>query len=182
MLPYTTYMTNKEKNEKLTPVQKKFAKEYIIDFNGTEAYMRASTSNNRKSAAVQASKLLKMPKVDEFIKAYAQEQLGPLEKDLLGNVKFWIEIRDAVNEHVGPTVSLKEILGLVEEYGDDELIEEFTKAIKELRSYYLPDARVTDRIKASEMLAKYRSMFVEHKTVDVTAAVTIIDNIPKDKE
>jgi hypothetical protein len=132
--------------------------------------MRASGTTNKKSAAVQASKLLKLPKVDEFIKAYAQEQLGPLEKDLLGNVNFWLEIRDKKNEHVGPVISLGKVLELID---DEDLIKE----IKKLHKYSLYDARTADRIKASEFIAKYRSMFVDKKVVDLTAAVTIVDDI-----
>jgi len=130
-------MTHEEQRKKLSPLMKRFVKEYPIDFNGTEAYLRASTSNTvtRKSASVQACKLLKIPKVKEAIEAYVQEQLGPQEKDLLGNVKFWIEIRDN------------------------------------------SEARPADRLKASEMLAKYRSMFVEKKEVSIDAQVQIVDDI-----
>lgn len=128
-------MTHDESSKTLTPVQKRFTKEYPIDFNGSAAYMRASGTTNKKSAGVQASKLLKLPKVKEMIEAYVQEQLGPLEKDLLGNVKFWIEIRN--NE----------------------------------------EARPADRLKASEMLAKYRSMFVEKKEISGSVAVQIVDDI-----
>jgi len=135
MLPYTTYMTHEESAKKLTPVQKRFCREYVIDFNGSAAYMRASDSNNKKSAGVQACKLLKLPKVIEYYEAYAREQLGPLEKDLMGNVTFWIEIRDN------------------------------------------SDARPADRLKASEMLAKYRSMFVERKEVSIEGQVKIVDDI-----
>jgi hypothetical protein len=133
-------MTHEESSKTFTPVQARFVKEYPIDFNGTEAYLRASKSKGmtRKSASVQACKLLKVPKIKEAIEAYVQEQLGPQEKDLLGNVQFWIKIRD--NE----------------------------------------EARPADRLKASEMLAKYRSMFVERKDVTVTAAVQIVDNIPNE--
>jgi len=166
--------THEEASKTLTRTQKRFCKEYIIDFNGTEAYMRASGTTNRKSAGVQASKLLKMDKVNDFIQAYAQEQLGPLEKDLLGNVRFWIEIRDKKNEHIGPVISIREVLELLEEYAVDE---ELIKEVQKLRRHTLPEARPADRLKASEMLAKYRSMFVEKKEVNVTAAVTIVDDI-----
>ncbi len=136
MLPYTTHMTNEKSKDTLTALQKRFCKEYPIDFNGAAAYMRASNgTSKKKSAGVQASKLLKIPKVKEFIEAYVQEQLGPLEKDLLGNVRFWITIRN------------------------DE------------------SARPADRLKASEMLAKYRSMFVERKEVTGNIAVQIVDDI-----
>jgi hypothetical protein len=128
-------MTFEEQRKHLTPVQRRFVKEYPIDFNGAAAYGRASGSTNRKSCGVQASKLLRMPKIKEMIEAYVQEQLGPLEKDLLGNVKFWIEIRDN------------------------------------------PEARPADRLKASEMLAKYRSMFVEKKEINADVSVKIVDDI-----
>jgi len=124
-----------EQRKKLTPVQKRFVKEYVIDFNGTDAYIRASNTSNRKSASVQASKLLKMDKVKDAIDIYVKEQLGPLEKDLIGNVEFWISIRDD------------------------------------------PNARTTDRLKASEQLAKYRSMFIEKKEVAVEGSIQIIDDI-----
>jgi len=133
-------MTNEESRKKLSPIMKQFTKEYPLDFNGTEAYLRASAkvggkTTQRKTASVQASKLLKLPKVKEMVEAYVQEQLGPLEKDLLGNVKFWIEIRNDT------------------------------------------EARPADRLKASEMLAKYRSMFVEKKDLTVTASVQIVDDV-----
>ena len=138
-LPIITYTmpmaTFENQRKELTAVQKRFCKEYPIDFNGQAAYMRASGSTNKKASGVAASKLLKLPKVKEYIEAYVQEQLGPLEKDLLGNVRFWIEIRDN------------------------------------------KDARPADRLKASEMLAKYRSMFVEKKEITADIAVQIVDDI-----
>jgi len=135
MLPYTTSMTHEERKNVLTPLMKRFVKEYPIDFNGTDSYLRASRTTNRKSASVQASKFMKMPKVKDAIEAYVQEQLGPHEQELLGNVKFWREIRDN------------------------------------------PDARPADRLKASEMLAKYQQMFVEKRDYNVTGQVQIVDDI-----
>lgn len=87
-------MTLEEQRKNLTPIQRKFIKEYPLDFNGTEAYMRASGTTKRKSAGVQAAKLLKMPKIKESLDIYIEDQLGPQEKRLLENVKFWEAIRD----------------------------------------------------------------------------------------
>ncbi len=75
---------------------------------------------------------------------------------------------------MGPVISLREVLAIFEDFS---LPEDTAKEIEKLHRYSLPEARTADRIKASEMLAKYRSMFVEHKVVDVTAAVTIVDDI-----
>ena len=87
-------MTHEEKAQKLTPMQRRFAQEYATDFNGQAAYMRATGNTNKKSASVQASKLLKIAKVYSYMEEYVKEILGPQEKTLLGNVKFWVDVRD----------------------------------------------------------------------------------------
>lgn len=129
-------MLQEEKNRKLTALQKRFVKEYPIDFNGTEAYLRASNTTNRKSASVQASKFMRIPKIKEAIDKYVQDLLGPQEQELLGNVKFWRQIRDGEIE-----------------------------------------ARTADRLKASEMLAKYQQMFVERHDHSGEVKVQIVDDI-----
>ena len=87
-------MTHEERAQKLTPMQRRFAQEYATDFNGQAAYMRATGNTNKKSASVQASKLLKLPKVKAYLEEYVKEILGPQEKTLLGNVEFWVTVRD----------------------------------------------------------------------------------------
>lgn len=129
-------MTFEDQRKTLTPLQKRFVKEYVIDFNGTEAYLRASTSKNRKSASVQASKFMRLPKINEAIEAYVKDLLGPQEQELLGNVDFWRKVRDGEIE-----------------------------------------ARTSDRLKASEMLAKYQQMFVEKHDYNVEGVVKIVDDI-----
>ena len=173
-------MTNKDHSQKLTPIQKQFTMEYPLDFNGTEAYLRASASvggqtTTRKSASVQSCKLLKLPKITEMIDAYVQEQLGPLEKDLLGNVKFWIEVRDGITPGVGkgPLIPKEEVLKLI----DPDEYPELYDAINLINSFEVPDVRIADRVKASEMLAKYRSMFVEKKEIKGNVSVKIVDDI-----
>lgn len=63
-------------NSKTTSKQDKqyriFAQEYIINFNGTEAAIKAGYSE--KTATVQASRLLTYAKVQEYIKFYMQER------------------------------------------------------------------------------------------------------------
>lgn len=137
--PNVTYsypMTQEDRRNKLTALQKRFVKEYPIDFNGTEAYLRASNTINRKSASVQASKFMRIPKIKEAIEAYVKDLLGPQEQELLGNVDFWRKVRD----------------GQIE-------------------------ARTADRLKASEMLAKYQQMFVERHDHSGEVKVQIVDDI-----
>jgi len=51
----------------LTPLQRKFCEEYAKTYNATEAYMAASTTENRVSARVMGYKLLQKPEVKREI-------------------------------------------------------------------------------------------------------------------
>lgn len=51
----------------LTPKQARFAQEYLIDFNGTQAAIRAGYSP--KTASIQSFDLLRKPNIQETIKA-----------------------------------------------------------------------------------------------------------------
>lgn len=72
---------NKKQLEKaLTKKQLSFCKEYIKDFNGTDAYVRSKYSaKSRKTAQVEASKLLSKPIIKQYI--------GLLQKN--ADEKFW---------------------------------------------------------------------------------------------
>jgi len=84
--------------------------EYPIDFNGQDAYMRASGTTNKKSAGVQASKLMRLPKVKEAIDRYVQQTLGPKQKHLIENVDFWISIRDDEKASSSARIKASELL------------------------------------------------------------------------
>jgi len=103
-------MTHEEQSKKLSPTQRRFAQEYAIDFNGQAAYMRATGNTNKKSAGVQASKLLKIEKVKEYLEEYVKEILGPQEKTLLGNVDFWVKVRDDTNARTADRLKASENL------------------------------------------------------------------------
>ena len=98
-------------SERLTPKQRAFCQEYVAcQFNGAEAYMRTHNTDNRKSASVQASKLLRLPKVAEYVQKYAQEVAGPREKSILGNIKLWEQIRDDENARAADRLKASENL------------------------------------------------------------------------
>ena len=59
-----------------TDKQKKFCKEYVIDYNGTQAAIRAGYSE--KTAKVQASQLLREEKILTTIKNLQKEQMQEL--------------------------------------------------------------------------------------------------------
>lgn len=63
-------------NENLTTRQELFCQEYIIDYNGTQAAIRAGYSE--KTADVQASKLLRNVKVLSRVRAIQKDRLEKL--------------------------------------------------------------------------------------------------------
>jgi hypothetical protein len=89
-------MTHKEKKDRLSPTQQRFVEEYIKDpTDGGEAYMRAATNcTNKKSASAQASKLLKVPKVQAELERLAEDTLGAKKVAILKNLDFWLDMRD----------------------------------------------------------------------------------------
>ena len=158
------------KRTKPTPKEWAFIKSYAIGFNATEAYMEATGDTNRSNAAVQGHRYLKHPIVAEHLASYIQEILGPHEKTLLGNVKFWISVRDETHtKYLVPLESLEEIL---EKHPEAfQVVKDSGKCIQ------IHAAKTTDRLKASEHLAKYAQMFVERKEVDLKASVQIVDDL-----
>ena len=145
-----------------------FIKHYAINFNATEAYKEAVGETNNNNAAVQGHRMLKSDIVDEHLSTYIQEILGPQEKTLLGNVAFWISIRD--DTHPKEWVSFEDLEKILDSDALDEIREKGRVA-------QLPAAKTADRLKASEHLAKYAQMFVEKKQIETTATVQIVDDI-----
>lgn len=71
---------------KLTEKQKRFADEYLIDLNATAAYKRAGYSvKSDGAAAVEGHKLLRNPKIAEYIaeRKNAREQRTEITQDMV---------------------------------------------------------------------------------------------------
>jgi phage terminase small subunit len=63
--------------KELTDKQKRFCREYVIDYNGKQAAVRAGYSE--KTAQMQSSRLLSKDKVSNFIKELQNEHSEQLE-------------------------------------------------------------------------------------------------------
>ena len=113
----------------LTAKQKQFCIEYLKDFNGTQAAIRAGYSEN--SAKEQASQHLTKLNIKEYLKLLSQEILGDDIKIIIQNVTFWENIRDAA------------------------------------------DQSTSDRLKASDLLGKYKAMFTDKIEQTGTMNITI---------
>ena len=65
-----------ELGKKLTARERAFVREYLVDLNGTKAAIRAHYSE--KSAASQASRLLRKPEIRAYQDALLQEQFDAI--------------------------------------------------------------------------------------------------------
>lgn len=72
--------TSEELSEMLSARQRRFAMEYLVDWNGTQAAIRAGVKpgKNNASAAVAASRMLKNDKVSAYIRARQREEFNAL--------------------------------------------------------------------------------------------------------
>lgn len=75
--------------EKLTPKQKRFCDEYLIDLNATQAYLRAGYKVSETVAGVNANRLLKNAKIAPYI---AQRQADLQKKTEITQEKVLQEL------------------------------------------------------------------------------------------
>lgn len=127
-------MPSKHNPEELNAKQKLFCKEYIIDFKGTAAAERAGYS--KKTAHVQASRLLKYVKIADFIDSLIEEKLK-LEK---GSLRF--KVLKGVSEIAFDEISID----IVYDKNGDPI-----------------SVKLNDRLKALEMLGKYGNLWNDNK-------------------
>ena len=144
---------------KLTVKQKAFADYYIELGNATESYIKAGyKASERKVAEVEGCKLLKNPKIDNYIKkrmeqiesnriAKAEEVLAFLSASLRGEV-----LEEVVSTKSDGSGGIEPII------------------LKKQLS-------AKDRIKAAELLGKRYALFTEKVDLEGNVGVTIIDDI-----
>ena len=136
--------------------QQKFADEYLIDCNATQAAIRAGYSE--KTAGRNADRMMK----NDEIKAYIEEQLDGLHNE---------KIADAAEVMMYLTAVLRgeaqsEIV-VVENIGD--YMSEARKVQK------APDER--ERLKAAELIGKRYGIFKDNVNVSGTIPVIISDDL-----
>lgn len=146
---------NNNQSINLTPKQRLFCLEYLKDFNGTQAAVRAGYS--KKTANEQASRLLANVNIQNYIK----EQNAKVEKTTIMDIQ---EIQERLTNMARG--DLEEDVVVVENTGD-----------------FCSEARVVtkrigakDQAKALELLGKAYGMFVD-KVHNITPP-QIIDDIP----
>lgn len=132
---------------KLTEKQKRFADEYIISGNATQAAIKAGYS--KKTARFVAAENLTKPN----IKNYIDERLAKLESKRIANAQEVLEYLTGVMR-------------------GDEKEEVMTE---EGVSYREPS--VKDKLKAAELLGKRHALFTEKQEISANVTSTKLDDI-----
>lgn len=129
--------------------QKRFADEYIISGNATEAYKKAGYRvSSDRVAGVEGHKLLKNPK----IKSYIDERLKQLDSEKIADQQ--------------------EILGYLTSVMRGETQEQTLISIGELGQTITDiDVGAKDRIKAAELLGKRHRLWTDKVEADVSGTV-----------
>lgn len=130
--------------------QRKFADEYLIDCNATQAAIRAGY--NEKTAYSQGQRMLKNVEV----KTYIDEQLERLHNEKTADAQEVLEYLTAVmrGEHTEQTL---------------QLIGEGVQKIADI------DVSAKERIKAAELIGKRYGMFKDNVNVDLEPVVIVND-------
>ncbi len=145
--------------KKLTLKQKKFADEYIISGNATQAAIKAGYS--KKTANRIATENLSKP----VIKAYIDEKLAKIESEKIAEATEVMEYLTSVMR--GESTS--EII-VVEGVGDGcSTAKRVEKA---------PDEK--ERLKAAELLGKRYSLYTDKHDITATVPVVIVDDMDDD--
>ena len=137
------------KLNELTIKQKRFADEYIISGNATEAYKKAGYRvSSDRVAGVEGHKLLKNPK----IKSYIDERLKQLDSEKIADQQ--------------------EVLSYLTSVMRGETQEQTLISIGELGQTITDiDVGAKDRIKAAELLGKRHRLWTDKVEADVSGTV-----------
>lgn len=140
---------------KLTVKQRKFADEYIISGNATQAAIRAGYSKN--TARQIGNENLTKP----YIKAYIDERMKKLEDSQI-----------AKQEEV-----LKYLTSIMRGEESEETLRYVGEGYQEISNIKVT---AKDRIKAAELIGKRYSMWSDKLNIEGSVPVVIIDDLEED--
>ncbi|MCZ0756314.1 terminase small subunit [Anoxybacillus sp. J5B_2022] len=159
----------------LNEKQKRFADEYLIDLNATQAAIRAGYSP--RSAAEQASRLLKNAKV----RAYIDERMAELSRRTGVNQERILRELARIAFVNAPDLINMEDATIREDATIDDMA-----AIASVRVKVIPtengqgierEIRLADKIRALDLLGKRFAMWTERQQIDANFGVQIIDDV-----
>lgn len=142
---------------KLTPKQRLFCEEYLIDLNATRAAIRAGYSE--KTAATIGNENMRKP----LIKAYINKAMNSKLESTIATQEEVLETLTAILRGELNGTALKGV-GM----GAQEVVQ--------------VAPTVSERKAAADLLGKRYSLWTEKHDVNVTGAVTFVDDIGDDEE
>lgn len=145
----------------LTPRQQRFCEEYVIDFNGTQAAIRAGYTSS--SAGAQAHYLLKNPNIRDYI------------EELKGAKRRQVEVRSDRILQALETMTYADATGFYDDNGDllppSEWPEELRILVSGIEQTEVVDPagnrrivrkiKLIDKMRAVEMLAKHKALLTD---------------------
>lgn len=149
-------MPEKKAGSRLTEKQKRFAEEYLIDLNATQAATRAGYSP-KTAYSIGEQNLRKLE-----VRAYIDARLAEIRSEKTADAQEVLEYLTAVMRG-GET---EETLRLA---GDG--VQEVTEIAVSAK----------ERLKAAELIGRRFGMFTDKAQVSLAAPVQILDNIPEEE-
>lgn len=154
----------------MTPKQKRFCDEYLIDLNATQAAIRAGYSV--RSAQNSGYQNLEKPPIREYISKRLKEKQSSLiakQDEVLRTLTRIMRRQEPDNNLVVTKISKNSY--------DDNGNKQVTK--EQIPEIVKTPTKISDANKAAELLGKYYALFSDRINVDGNIGVTIVDDIPK---
>jgi phage terminase small subunit len=166
---------------KITPKQKRFADEYLVDYNGRQAATRAGYSAH--TAHSQSTQLLAKPAVKEYLnkkmtriadklEMSAERTLQEINRIALSDLRKYFED----NGQLKPITALgDDAAAALHSVDSEELFEWVQRGDKKEREQigFTKKIRVHDKVRALEMLMKYYKLLGDEGESKVNLNVTI---------
>lgn len=171
----------------LTAKQQRFVDEYLVDLNATRAYMAAFETENERSAAVSAAKLLRNPKVAAAINAAKQARSEATKIDAAYVLQRLHEENEAdlADLYDKATGQLKPVhkwpliwrKGLIQGVDVEELTNADGDNIGRVKK-----VKVSDRIKRTELIGKHVTVQAFKEQVEVSGTIGLAERVARAKQ
>jgi len=158
---------------KLTPKQETFVREYLCDLNATQAAIRAGYS--AKNAGKIGPELLGKTRISEAIEKLMKEREKRTEvtQDMivrqLAKIAF-LDIKDVVTWDDGQGIKIRP-----SDEVDGTVLTEVSETMSE--GGWTKKVKMSDRMRAIEMLGKHLGMFKENIQLSGAIGVNFVDDI-----
>jgi phage terminase small subunit len=174
------------RKRKLTPKQKKFCDEYLIDFNATRAYKAAGYKvKNDNTAGVQGHKLLRKAKISDYLERRMKDRekrteitqdkvLKEYAKLAFSEITDYLEVvteRVVVDWDIDPETGEKEPIWEIKQFlllkDTKDIPKEKLAAIQSMKhGRYGLEFTLHDKKGSLDSIGKHLGMFIERREIN----------------